>query len=128
VGSTRSSSVDVVVVEPVRSLGEVTNGEVELAALIEEATVDAYGEAEQLGGFHAVLNEHVEVPFTTTVLGVEVTVVGIDLPRSGGLVALCRCGGDSQSIDLVDLPLPAPPPEGVEWIHAYRVWAAGGLA
>ncbi|MBP2365196.1 hypothetical protein [Pseudonocardia parietis] len=35
-------SVDVVAVEPARSLGEVTNGDVDLAALIEEATVDAY--------------------------------------------------------------------------------------
>jgi hypothetical protein len=105
----------------------VTNDHVDLAALVEEATVDAYGVAEQLGGFHALLDEHVEVPFTTTVLGVEVTVVAIDLPVSGGLVALCRRGGSRQAIDLLELPLPSPPPDGVEWIHAYRTWAAGGL-
>jgi hypothetical protein len=115
-------------VEPARSLGAVTNGDAVLAALIKEATVDAYDISEQRGGFHAKLEEHVDVPFTTTVLGVEVTVVEIDLPTSGGLVAVCRRGEESQSIDLRDLSLPTPPPEGVEWIHAYRRWAAGALA
>jgi len=43
-------------------------------------------------------------------------------------VAVCRRGEESQSIDLRDLSLPTPPPEGVEWIHAYRRWAAGALA
>ena len=116
------------VVKPARSLGAVTEGDAGLAALIEEATVDAYGVDEQLSGFHAVLEEHVVVPFATVVLGVEVTVVGIDLPAGRGLVALCRRGGEPQPIDLRDLPLPTSPPEGVEWIHAYRRWAAGGLA
>jgi hypothetical protein len=102
--------------------------DVESTGLIEQATVDAYGVDEQLGGFHAKLEEHVDVPFLATVLGVEVTVVEIDLPASGGLVAVCRRGGESQLIDLRELPLPTPPPEGVEWIHAYRRWAAGGLA
>ncbi|HEY0888703.1 MULTISPECIES: hypothetical protein [Actinomycetes] len=102
-------------------------GDVELAALIEEATADAYGVDEQLGGFHAKLEEHVAVPFTTTLLGVEVAVVEIDWPVSGGLVAVCRRGRESQSIDLRELPLPTPPPEGVEWIYAYLRWAAGGL-
>jgi hypothetical protein len=115
-------------IELFRSLSVVTNDDADSAALIEEATVDAYGEAEQLGGFHAKLDEHVELPFTTSVLGVEVTVVEIDLPVSGGLVAVCRSGRDTQVIGLLDLPLPSPPPNGVEWIQAYREWAAGGLA
>jgi hypothetical protein len=28
-----------------------------------------------------------------------------------------------QAIGILDLPLPAPPPAGAEWIEAYRHWA-----
>ena len=46
----------------------------ELDALVEEATVDAYGDEEQLGGFAVMIEDNLEVPFETTVLGVTVTV------------------------------------------------------
>jgi hypothetical protein len=60
--------------------------ETELHALVDEATVDAYGEDEQL-------------------------------------VAVCVRGGHRQAIPILDLPLPDPPPQGSEWIAAYRRWA-----
>lgn len=46
----------------------------------------------------------------------------VDLAGSG-VVALCRAGKHRQAIDILDLPLPTPPPEGAEWIDAYRRWA-----
>ncbi|MEO9136247.1 MAG: hypothetical protein ABI316_06550 [Casimicrobiaceae bacterium] len=54
---------------------------VRLAAMIEEATVDAYGDSER--------------------------------------------GRERQSVPILDLPLPSPRPEGVEWIEAYRHWIGG---
>jgi hypothetical protein len=96
----------------------------ELDTLIEEATVDAYDEDEQLAGFHAVIEERLAVPFRTTVLGVEVTVTKIDLLSGSGIVAICARGKHRQAIGILDLPLPAPPPAGVEWISAYRRWAS----
>lgn len=39
------------------------------------------------------------------------------------IVAICARGRDRQRIDLLDLPLPTPPPDGSEWIDAYRYWA-----
>ncbi|MGH3155114.1 MAG: hypothetical protein ACRDNF_00850 [Streptosporangiaceae bacterium] len=51
----------------------------ELDALVEQATVDAYDKYEQLASFHTMINDHLAVPFRTTVLGVEVTVTKIDL-------------------------------------------------
>ena len=42
----------------------------ELDALVEEATVDAYGDDEQLDGFAVMIEDNLEVPFETTVLGV----------------------------------------------------------
>ncbi len=80
---------------------------------------------EPLSGFHA-LEEHVDLPFSTMVLGVDVTVVEAALPSNGGLVAVPRRGGEPQSIDFRELPLPSPPVGG-DWIHVYRQWAAGGL-
>ena len=50
-----------------------------LSAMIEEATVDAYDESEQTTGWFTMLEEHLELPFETTVLGAVVTVTRIDL-------------------------------------------------
>ena len=51
--------------------------EEELDALVEEATVDAYNDEEQLGGFAVMIEDNLEMPFETTVLGVMVTVNGV---------------------------------------------------
>lgn len=96
-----------------------------LRELIEEATVDAYGDAEQLVGFFTMLEEHLAVPFQTSVLGADVTVTRLDQSDDGHIVAICRRGTSRQRIPILDLPLPHPPPKGVEWIEAYRRWARG---
>lgn len=93
-----------------------------IEAMIEEATVDAYNDSEQLTGLFTMLEEHLAVPFTTTVLGVEVTVQKIDL-TADAIVAVCARGRHRQKIDLLDLPLPTPPPDGATWIDAYQHWA-----
>jgi hypothetical protein len=95
----------------------------DLDELVEEAIVDAYGEEEQLAGFYTMFEENLALPFTTMVLGVEVTVEGIDLTDCG-IAAVCVRGAHRQSIAICDLPLPAPPPPGSEWISAYGRWAA----
>jgi hypothetical protein len=69
-----------------------TRDPAELKALIEEATIDAYGEDEQLTGFFTMIEESLAVPFTTTVLGVEVSVIGVDLAEDGRVVARCARG------------------------------------
>jgi hypothetical protein len=61
--------------------------------MIEEATVDAYGESEQVGGFYAMLDGHLAVPFETTVLGTSVTVKRVDLTERDEIVAICTRGG-----------------------------------
>jgi hypothetical protein len=84
--------------------------------------VDAHNESEQASGFYSMMEEYLAVPFTTEVLGVAVTVVGVDLTLDDRIVAVCRHGKACQRISLVDLPLPEPPPKGAEWIHEYRRW------
>jgi hypothetical protein len=54
-----------------------------LDALIEEAIVDAYTEAEQAVGFHATIDQHLALPFETVVLGAGVTVKKIDVTATG---------------------------------------------
>jgi hypothetical protein len=96
-----------------------------LDALIEEAIVDAYGDEEQRGGLFTMLEEHLALPFETVVLGLPVTVEKVDLTTAGEIVAICRRGRARQAIPILELPLPDPPPEGNEWIEAFRRWARG---
>jgi len=93
-----------------------------LDALIEEATVDAYDESEQKAGFFTMLENHLAVPFLTEVLGMTVTVETIDMTDDEEIVAVCVRGKSRQPIRILELPLPEPP-EGAEWIDAYRRWA-----
>jgi hypothetical protein len=99
--------------------------EAKLDAMIEEATADAYGDSEQIMGFFCLLEEHLELPFQTEVLGIEVTVEGVEVTEEEQLVAVCFRGKSRQRISILDLPLPDPPPQGAEWIEAFRRWARG---
>ena len=76
--------------------------------MIDEATVDAYDESEQALAWFTVLDEHVSVPFATTVLGAKATVTRLELRDNGQVVALCERGREKQAIGLVDLALPSP--------------------
>ena len=42
--------------------------------MIEEATVDAYNDSEQITGMFTMIEDNLKIPFETKVLGVEVTV------------------------------------------------------
>jgi hypothetical protein len=96
-----------------------------LAAMIEQATTDAYGESEEITGWYTMLEEHLALPFETTVLGVVVKVAGLDLRGDNDIVAICTRGRERQAVHILDLPLPSPSPVGAEWIEAYRRWTEG---
>lgn len=92
-----------------------------LDVLVEEATVDCYNDDEQLTGLFTMIEDNLALPFTTRVLGVEVTVRRVDL-RGDRIVAICHRDRERQAIAILDLPLPDPPPDGAQWIEAYRHW------
>jgi len=96
-----------------------------LKELIEEAVVDAYTEEEQAGGFLTMIEEHLALPFSVNVLGVDADVEKVDVTLDGQIVAICRRGKTRQEIRILDLRLPTPAPAGVEWIAAYRHWRRG---
>src|SRR5690349_13685560 len=94
-----------------------------IAAMIEQATTDAYDESEQATGWYTMLEEHLQLPFETTILGVVVTVTRLDLRGDNQIAVVCTRGRDRQIFGICDLPLPPSRPAGAEWIEAYRAWA-----
>ena len=74
-----------------------------LAALVGEATVDCYNESEALVGFFTMIEDHLEVPFATVVLGVDVKVTGLELTEREEIVAVCVRGKHRQRIPVCDL-------------------------
>jgi hypothetical protein len=93
--------------------------------LVEDATVDAWGESEEVVGWMTMIEENVGFPFQSELLGVDVTVVGVDVTDASELVAVCRKGKNRLKIPLADLPMPSPPPGGAEWMEAFRRWRKG---
>ena len=91
--------------------------------MIDEATVDCHDESEQVSGFFTMIEDNLLVPFETRILGVSVVVERVDLNERDEIVAICSRGRARQSIPILDLPLPTPPPAGAEWIEAYRQWS-----
>jgi len=69
-----------------------------------------------------MLEENLELPFATELLGQTVEVAALDLTESGRITADCRQGAHRQRIALEDLPLPSPEPNGAIWIAVYRYW------
>jgi hypothetical protein len=96
-----------------------------LKTLIAEAAADAYDETEQRMGFYTLMEDHLALPFDTEVLGVTVRVERIDIRGDDQIVAVYRRGKARQTLPILDLSLPKPPPAGAEWIEAYRSWAGG---
>ena len=95
-----------------------------LEKLIEEAIIDCYNEHEQAVGMFTKIEEELGLPFRTRILGMDVAVIVVEQEDDDlSIAAVCEGDGERQHISLSDLPLPAPPPEGAEWIAAYRLWA-----
>jgi calcium binding protein len=96
-----------------------------LAEMIEEATVDAHDQSEQVMGWFTMFENHLELPFETEVLGVRVAVEAIEPRDDNRIVALCKRGKETQAIEITELPTAREKPAGAEWIEAYRQWRGG---
>jgi hypothetical protein len=77
-----------------------------LAAMIEEATADAYGDSEQTTGWYTMLEGHLALPFETTTPSIVVNVARLDVRGDNNIVAICTRGRERQPIPVLDLPLP----------------------
>ena len=73
-----------------------------LDEMIDEEIVDAYGESEQTVGFYTMLEDNLQVPFRTEMLGVEVTVERVEMRNDEQIVAVCRRGKSRQRVPILD--------------------------
>jgi hypothetical protein len=90
--------------------------------MIEQATVNCYNESEQISGWFTMIEDNLAVPFETVVLGVPLTVESVELGDNEQIVAVYRRGRNRQLVPILELS----PPNGAEWIEAYRNWLGEG--
>jgi hypothetical protein len=105
----------------------MTLSEERLQELLEEATVDAYGDEEEFSSVLITLDENVDWPLSATLAGMPVEVLGLDESASGlrrGIVARIRRGGKEYKAALSDLTFSDVDETSAEWLAMFRWWAA----
>ena len=95
----------------------------ELNALIEELTVDAYGDEEQLGGFLVGAEEALVRGERAAIAGAALDVISVDCGPDArtGLTARVLRDGAKHEVALADLTFAAGSELGVV-VAAYRRW------
>lgn len=95
-----------------------------LDRLIEEITVDAYGDDEQLWAFRQAFEDEVALPADGFVIGEPISVIEVDYDGNErrGLTAKCRReDGSEYVVAASDVVLPEASP-GARYNAAYRRW------
>jgi len=98
--------------------------EEELNDLVEEITVDAYGDDEQLWAFRQVFEDEVVLPAEACVVGETVTVIRIDYDGNErrGMTARCRREDGSEYLMAAsDVAFPERS-KAAGYVAAYRTW------
>jgi hypothetical protein len=98
--------------------------EEELNDLVDEITVDAYNDDEQLWAFRQVIEDEVAMPADAFALGEPVTLIEIDYDGNErrGLTARCRRDDGSEHVlSASDLVFPEGS-IGADYLAAYRTW------
>jgi len=95
----------------------------DLDALIDELTVDAYNDEEQLSGFHVGAEEALRRGEHATIAGVVVELVAVDCGPDAriGLLARVSREGTAYDVALADLAFSAGSELG-RVVAAYRRW------
>ena len=95
----------------------------ELDVLIDDLTVDAYGDEEQLAGFLVGADEALQGGEPASIAGIEVEVVEVDSGPDArtGLTARVQRNGQTYDVALADLTFAADSQLGLI-VAAYRRW------
>jgi len=89
--------------------------------LLDEACVDAYGEHEQVGGMHCVIQDWGHLPCSVVVGGAPGTLIEVEL-REAALVGRVRlAGGPTLPIPLEDV-VPSGGTPAAFMVAMYRLW------
>jgi len=103
-------------------MGSARKADSDLDRLIEEITVDAYDEDEQLMGFENAFDEGADFPCSGTVVGEEVEVLSVSVKNHRReLIATCKRGGRQYDVALLDTDVHGGPATS-RLIAAYRRW------
>jgi hypothetical protein len=103
-------------------MSRATNADPELDTLIDEITVDAYNEDEQLTAFETAFEEDASFPCPGTVIGEDVEVLSVSTSTNRReLIAACQRGGRRHEVALLDINLQADPTTS-RLLAAYRRW------
>ncbi|MBU2547618.1 MAG: cytoplasmic protein [Proteobacteria bacterium] len=91
---------------------------------IEEITVDAYGDDEQLWAFRQAFEDDIELPADGFVIGEPVSVIEIDYDGNErrGLTARCRREDGSEHVVSAADVMFAQTSIGADYVAAYRKW------
>src|SRR3990172_5815773 len=109
---------------PMSRAGRDDRNLADLDELIEEITVDAYGDDEKLWAFRQALEDNVPLPSDGFVIGEPVSVTEIDYDGNErrGLTARCRReDGAEHVVAAADVVLPQSS-SGARHVAAYRKW------
>lgn len=94
----------------------------DLDNLIDEITVDAHDQDEQLMGFENAFDEDANFPCTGTVIGQKVEVLSVSRANNRQeLIATCQRNGRRYEIALLDIDLQADSATS-RLLAAYRRW------
>jgi hypothetical protein len=105
-------------------MGSARHSDSDLDRLIEEITVDAYNEDEQLMGFENAFDEEADFPCPGTVVGEEVEVLSVSVKNGRReLIATCARGTKKYDLALLDIAVRGDPATS-RLIAAYRRWSA----
>ena len=102
----------------------------DIDALIEQVTVDAYGDDEQLWSFRQWFEDLATVPFTATIVGADVQVFEVDHhgDERRGLTARVMRDGVEHRVALLEIaPRPPVPADTARLLAAYRRWSGSGV-
>ncbi len=96
--------------------------DIDLDALVEQVTVDTYGD-EGYWSFLQAFSDEVRFPFDASVIGAPVRVTGIDFDgdERRGLVAVVR-RDTTAAVSLLDITIPDSEPDAQLLATAYRRW------
>ena len=97
--------------------------ELGLDELIEQITVDAYGD-EGYWSFRQAFEDHLAFPALASVVGADVTVTKIDFDgdERRGLTGTVERDGRTWTVSLLDLEIPAEQLRLSRLTRAYRRW------
>ena len=90
--------------------------------IAEEATVDCYGEYEQIGGWEACLEDKIRVPCRCRVDRKEGSLIGFDTTEYGSaLLAIVKVEGNEYRVDATTVTILGKE-KGSRYLEAFKKW------